>query len=262
MKKDSQLKIISIICMLLLLVCFFIRDASKITTREFLYNSLFNITFIIMTVVIVNFVWNLLGGEPIEQLLTKLNSSVTLLKDSNDSGLMRLISTSGDYGSHKDWMDKLASAKKQVDLMGYTLHVWTRGEQFENKLEELIKNGVQIRIMIMSNNNPDFKSIINTNQISSLDLSTAKGEVDIVSKLITKLANKIKNQGYTGSIKIKTIENGIILNQICSVDSNMTVIPYMYSVNTSESPLLEIRDSESKLFKKYQMEFNRLWELN
>lgn len=256
MKKDKQLKIMLAIGILLLVICFLIRDVNEVTVKKFIYNSLFNITFIIITVVLVNYIWNLLGGEPVEKLLTKLNESVTLLKDSRDSGLTRLISTSGDYGSHKNWMDKLTSAKKQGDLMGYTLHIWTRGEQFENKLEELVKNGVCIRIMIMSINNQTFNSIINTNQISSLNVDAVKVEVEIVNKLITKLANKIKDKGYAGSIEIKTIENGIILSQICCVDSNMTVIPYMYSVNTSESPLLEIRDNESKLFKKYQMEFN------
>lgn len=72
----------------------------------------------------------------------------------------------------------------------------------------------------------------------------------------------MKNKNYDGSIEIKTIEKGVALSQICCVDSNITVIPYLYSVNTSESPLLEIKNCDSKLYKKYQKEFNILWQLN
>lgn len=233
--------------------------------QSFLSGALSNIGFILLTVVIVNFFWEINGGEPIAAILNEFRSSVRLLNDSHTSGIERLIPISGEFGSHGDWMIRLRSAKKEVNLMGYSLHVWTRGDRFQEEVERLVVNGVRFRVMIMDEENPHLHSIMNDSQITHISLDQLKDEILIVKKVFDSIDSKLislPSGTVRGSLEFRTIRKGVALCQICRTDNEMTVINYMYSVIASHSPLILIRGSDSHLFSAYLREFDGLWELN
>lgn len=237
-------------------------------SAKFWTNSIQNIAFIILTVVIVDFLWQIIGGEPVRDTLTALagtlaemRSSVVLLEDSKRTGLHRLFSVSGALGSHREWMDRLKQARSNVDLLGYTLHVWTRGENFEQEMVALVKAGVHARILIMDETNPNLPSFVNEKQISSISVTAVQAEIGVAKKAFISIASALQKQSPLGSFEFRTLKEGLIVSQICRTDSRLTAVQYLYSVVASRSPLVDVRGSDTELFQVYMDEFDTLWEL-
>src|SRR5262249_17589358 len=141
-----------IIGILLLGLAYLVAGGPKSAEREFAASTLQDVALIVLTIVIVDVLWGLVGGDPIslaiEELrstLEELRGSVRLLADSQKTGLTRVVAASGAAGSTEDWMNRLSAARVEVNLMGYSLHVWTRGEHFESTIIRLAKAGVRIR---------------------------------------------------------------------------------------------------------------------
>ena len=133
---------------LLLLVAFLLGDPTK--RGEFGVDVLKNIALIVLTVVVVEVLWSLTGNEPVrkavgdlQETLAELRQSVQLLDDSRKSDLQRVYAASGAAGSHEQWMEHLRDATHSVDLMGYTLHVWTKGANFEVDLSRFLRQTVK-----------------------------------------------------------------------------------------------------------------------
>ena len=92
----------------------------NISTRMFLYDICLNSSFILITVVVLSFIWDLLGGEPIENLLNMLWKSVILLKNSKETGLSDIYTNSGVV-FNKSATDFWKSGKKNIDIMTYSM---------------------------------------------------------------------------------------------------------------------------------------------
>lgn len=251
-----------IIGVLLLIISYLIKSQ-----LEFFSSTLMNISFILLTIVIVDFFWEVLGGEPISQTLNELRVSVKLLEDSHSSGLNSLLAVSGEFGNHGDWMNRLKLAKRFVDLQGYTLHMWNRCENFEQEIIELVRKGVRVRVLFMDNENPNIEGLINSNQIRSITVAAVKDEIKIVKNVFENIHNNIERIAsssggkLSGSFEVKSLCKGLIVCQICRTDSEMTVVNYLFSVVASQSPLMLIKGQDTKLFKAYMREFDQLWEL-
>ena len=228
-----------------------------------------NFSFIILTIVTINFLWQLLGGEPIEKTLNSLKetlgdmrSAVLLLQDSKTTGLHRTFSIGGAYGSHEIWMKRLHDAKERIDLMGYTLFVWTKGENFEEVIKAKVISGLHIRVVTMDDENHSLGAFVNEEQIISLSMNNQKEENRLSKKVFTSIATSLSGRNdVLGSFQFKTLKKGIITTQICRTDSQITSIQYLYTVIASRSPLFEVVGSDTTLFKLYMSEFDKIWEL-
>jgi hypothetical protein len=237
-------------------------------SEKFWTNSIQNIAFIILTIVIVDFLWQIIGGEPVRETLntlaatlSEMRASVVLLEDSKKTGLHRLFSVSGALGSHREWMDRLKQTRAKVDLLGYTLHVWTRGENFEQEMIALVKAGVHVRILIMDETNPNLHSLVNENQISSISVTSVKAEIGVAKNAFLTIATELENQSPLGSFELRTLKEDLIVSQICRTDSRLTAVQYLYSVVASRSPLIDVRGMDTELFQVYMDEFDALWDL-
>jgi hypothetical protein len=258
-----------IIGFLLLVVAFLISTSEERSgVIRFLGSASQDLAFIILTIVVVDFLWAILGGEPINQVLKMLTdtlremrASVKLLEESKTTGLEQIYAVSGALGSHSYWMSRLASAKEKIDLMGYSLHVWTRGENFENVVVKLAQSGVKIRVLTMDENNEDLESLINSRQISSVSTAAAREEVRVVRKVFVDISNYLKGTQSSGNFEFRTLKKGVIVCQLCRTDSELTMVQYLYSVVASRSPVMLIRGQDTQLFDVYSREFERLWEI-
>ena len=164
-----------------------------------------NISFIILTVVIMNSLWELLGGEPINltlnelgRTLSEMRGAVLLLQDSKDTGLHRLFSVSGAWGTHREWMQRLKGSRNTVDLMGYTLHVWTRGENFEDEMRAIVKSGVKVRVLIMGETNRSLSAFVNSDQIASISLNSVVEEIKVAKRTFKSIADSLQAANLTG----------------------------------------------------------------
>jgi hypothetical protein len=220
--------------------------------------------FVVLTVAILHYLWEALGGEPLERVVRQAAESFTLLKDAHDSGLRRVVHTSGAFGDQATWMARLKNTKSNLDLMGYTLHVWSRGEDFETELVNLVRRGVNCRILIMDQANPNFSSVVN-GEIFGITEASTKGEADGAEHLFTRIDEKVKSLADSerrGNFQFRKVIRGTILSQLCRTDGEMTWIPYLYSAVASRSPLFYTKGSDSGLFKVGLAEFEAMWALN
>lgn len=255
---------------LLLVIAFLLTILIQQPTEavKFWADSIKTVAFIILTIVIVDFLWQIIGGEPIRETLkllaatlAQMRSSISLLEDSKKTGINRLFAVSGALGSHREWMLRLKDSRSQIDLLGYTLHVWTRGENFEQEMISLVKSGVKARVLIMDETNPNLKSFVNEKQITSISITSVQEEIKVAKKAFKSIASTLENGSPQGSFEFRTLKNGLIVCQLCRTDSRITAVQYLYSVVASRSPLLDVRGNDTELFKVYLNEFESLWNL-
>jgi hypothetical protein len=83
----------------LLVWAYFVTPADKI--KEFPSNALISAAFVLLAVTLLNFVYWLAGGEPIaaqlERLAHDLVGSFDVLRDTQETGLERILGTSRDF---------------------------------------------------------------------------------------------------------------------------------------------------------------------
>lgn len=267
--KRSPHLIFLIIGGLLLSVAFLV-DAQVRSSQllKFLGSASQDLAFITLTVVIVDFLWGVLGGEPVSRALDALEvtlqdmrMSVQLLEDSRKTGLERALSVSGAFGSHHDWMNRLRFTRSQIDLMGHSLYIWTSGENFEQEIVQLVLAGIKMRVLIMDENNEGIESIINTEQIPSVSVTGTMEQIRLARKVFKSISDRLTTLEPLGTFEFKTLPKGVIVCQLCRTDLELTMVQYLYSVVGSRSPILEIRGHDSQFFQVYMREFEQLWEL-
>jgi hypothetical protein len=259
---------------LLLFIAYLLRPSSP-QADGFISSALSNIAFVLLTVTILDLLWGLLGGEPISKSLSDLRQSlhlfdnnlqqyINLLGDSRTTGVVRLLTISGDFGSPGDWMQRLKSAQQEIDLMGYNLHVWTKGDNFEEEVLKLVQKGTKVRILIMDENNPSFDSFLNVTQLQTISTAFVKSELQQARKVFEQIDQKIHamNVKPSGSFELRTVQKGLIICHMCRTDAEMVVINYLFSEIASRSPLMLIQGREAKMFQMYQKEFDQIWKLN
>jgi|GEM_PF-3054572 len=226
---------------------------------DFVIAALSQVAFVVLTVVILNFLWELMGGEPISKTLDDLRKSTLLIQDSQETGVRRVLAESSSFATPDKWMERLKSAEEAIDLMGYTLHVWTKGSGLEQAMLNLVHRGVKVRILIMDEGNQHLESLINTAIIGIAGTNFTRTEIQGAQEAFHRIATKV---GDNAKFELRTAKRGLITCQICRTDSEIVAIPYLYSVVASQSPLMLIRGTDTRMFKLYKSEFDHLWDLN
>ena len=190
--------------------------------------------FTLGTVAIVSLVWKLLGGDPIDDALTDLEAvsdetkaavgdlkenigvlktaqddvikSVSLLADSRKSGIERVYAYSTHVSTQEAWMQRFKSAQECIDLMGYTLLVWTKGVNFEQELARRVLSGVRVRILIMDEENPQLIAVLNS-KIPGAILEQTKAEIAGTKGSMKYVATRLREaQPPAGSFEFRTLK--------------------------------------------------------
>lgn len=260
MKKKYPYIILTILGVLVLIISFLVKP-DEVTNNEFLYVVLLNLGFVILTIVIVNFLWFLLGGEPMEDMIQNSVDTLKLASDGFNGGLYRAFLSSSDFASSGEWVSVLKKAKRQVDMMGYSLQAWTRTNEFQNVLIELANKNVKVRILIMDEQNENFSAGLNFEDIQSLSLESMKDEVSACTQCMEYILNHV-NKNKKENIEFAKIQKGLTECQIIRIDSQIYITPYLYSKHTADSPLYIFREQKGGHYEKYMEEFNMLWRNN
>ncbi|MDR0295500.1 MAG: hypothetical protein LBH91_04825 [Prevotellaceae bacterium] len=254
----NQIKVILYMGILIAIISFLVFLMLGIGWQEWICQFLLGIALIFITVVVINHIWNLLGGEPQEKLIESLgnyiSNSISLLAQTKDSGL---IGFSNAKGPSSNLMEKLKAANKEVDLMGYSLRSWLYGANFSEEIKKLTDKGVKVRVMVMDESNPHFEAYLNP-IISTSKADAVKEEITTVQKYFNR-NNGQQNNNKPVFVKVKA---GLIACNLCRVDSEIYLAPYLYSIPSSNSPLFTISGENTSLYKQYLEEFNSLWGKN
>lgn len=260
MKKIYPYIILTILGALVVIIAFFVKP-DTITNNEFIYTVFLNIGFAVLTIVIVNFLWFILGGQPLEEIIHKSVNTFKLASDGFKVGLDRIFLVSSEFATPNEWIVKLKSAKNEIDLMGYSLCMLTRTNDFQNTLLQLVNKNIKIRILIMDEENEHFGAALNFEALSSLTLESMKGEVEACTHCVEYVRGHIK-KNKEKNFKFEKVKKGLTECQIIRIDNYLYVTPYLYSKHTSGSPLFTLKKQEGGLYDKYVEEFETLWKLN
>jgi hypothetical protein len=241
--------------LLAVLGCVVLVDYAEKTAAEVIGTAILTIAFAVLTVVVLNFLWGVMGGEPIQQSIARLRNAIDLVNDSYVSGVRRLYSHAHSFGS-QDWTDQLQGASRQVDLMGYTLHSWWMGGQFPETVGFLLRAGVSVRVLVMDERNELF------GKGERPDLPQ-KSEANLRTELRTALKSFGNLQAATsalpGNLTVKTVTQGSVKWHLCRVDHRMIAIPYMHTVLGAKCPLMVVDRAKDGIFEGLVQEFEDLW---
>jgi hypothetical protein len=246
------------------------KDASF---AEFSSQVLAEVGLTLVAVALLGVLWNLLGGEPtvnalqslvaaLDERVKGLLTRVGLLRDSQDTGVLRLWGTSN--ATDLKWLERLRASQERVDLMGMFLHHWAREYAFETEALDLVRRGVKIRVLMMDQENPNLGAFLNERGVSGVDKASVEGEFQTSVRAFSKTAEScVSLQTDTGgSFAFRQAGLGTIPCYVFRTDDEMVVIPYLYSVGAAQSPTMLIRGHKSALFSTYEREFDCLWNLN
>jgi hypothetical protein len=263
--KDNPILIFFTFGGLLLIIAFFLAKGDpNFSYFSFFGGAVVTVAFVFLTVALINLLWTVLGGDPLQKLVAEFHGTLSILGDSQETGLRRFKHASGNLWHAGDWMKHLLAAEYQVDLLGYTLHVWSRGAGFEEEVLKLVKRGVRVRVLNMHPDNPNFGSVINQ-EIPGItgesSVGEARGAEDLFRNIERRVA-AIPASEQRGRFEYRQVKTGTVLCQICRFDGMLTAIQYLYSEVASRTPIVLVNGSDTELFQVYAREFERLWELN
>ncbi len=167
-------------------------------------------------------------------------------------GDWQFFAKSGNYGDPGSWLGFLERAQKNFDLCGISLHSWTRHSGAKRKIEQAVARGVRIRILMMHPDNPAIPLFINSKDTFA-DVEHVRNMIRLSHSNFSKLLIGADN------CEVRCVKGGAMHQQLIITDTESAAIFYLYSINTSESPMLYC-PATGPLYQALGTEFMALWD--
>jgi len=251
---------------------------SQLIKNEYWQGILSNFAVTFTAVGFIDFLWDILGGEPMEanmndsflevnHKIDSINQSMRIISDLTDHqiGLERIWPTRMEW--EKDSKDGLSEWKRrvcqaqQVDIASSTFHTrWANDEDFWNELFSALKRGTKFRLLIY---NPGSKilQLRSENEGEKNFNETSPMKMEVLSTLdqIAKRQNAL-GQSIKKNFEVRLNSKFYQLAQIIRADKQILVANYLLKKGGSKSPTFQISGLDSAYFKTYAQQFDFLWE--
>jgi hypothetical protein len=245
---------------------------------------------VFITVAVIQFLWDFLGGEPMElkiqevqkevvrvnqslaQEIVRVNQSLTLLKDLGDGniGLERIWPNRESWQSDphdglRSWYERVSQAK-QVEIVSNTLwNNWMKRDSFRKELFDNLTKGASARILIYDPESEVLKlRAADEKDTYKKDLhGQAHFQMqDEINATLVRLAEGWKNLNESGkkNLQLRLTHQSMHFVQMIRADEWMLVTLYLSGKSGTPSPIMQFRDSGSTYFVKYTEQFRTLWE--
>ncbi len=251
---------------------------SLLTGNSYWQDMLSNFAVTFIAVGLIDFIWDLLGGEPMEE---KMNSSFVEINNKIDSlnqtmgvvadltnyqiGIERIWSTRREW--ERDAKDGLAIWKKrvchadQVDIVSNTFYTrWANDEDFWRDLIDTLNRGTRVRLLIYNPVSELLQLRSENEDDTRVDgLSQMKMEIYSTLEKIKKNRKKL-NGDAERNFEVRLNSKLYQLAQIIRADRQILVALYLSKTGGSPSPTFQVAGPDSAYFKTYSQQFNILWE--
>lgn len=177
----------------------------------------------------------------IETKLDGINENLRLQKELYDSGIRSIRKKSFYDADGAFWKKIIESTSNRLDLIGHSISKWFDEEYkdaFAKKIEEMIKAGKEIRI-ILSGNPPDMEKVRLAEKEGKeiCQLSKMENTCYELRKIVRNVPKTAKNK-----LKVYIIDLSKVTYMYIRTDQQCFISPYIYSeTNKSNSFLLELR---------------------
>ena len=208
---------------------------------------------VIISLSLVDLLWQLVaGGEPVAREIEELRSSNELTRQANRCSLVDVADRRSELlKENASYMKLVESCRSHVDISGYTLHVLVAKQSLLDELVRKARHGVKIRILLCSPDNPAVRFAVQEEVYDGM-----KSEMDTTWKLLTRARDRL-GADEQQNFQFRRLTNRSLTASIFRVDERLSVIHYLYSRFTTETPVYVARDRG--LFKVYLDEFERLF---
>lgn len=243
----------------------------------------FSVTF--AAVALIQFLWDFLGGDPLEEHIIEQNSGIAKQieqsQQSIDNNLERIVKSSAlledmtlfHLGIVRIWPSRnsfvedskagLADFKlkvlesKNVFLLGITLwHNWLRDVDFRHKLTEALKNGAEVKILVYEPGS-DIQKIRARDEIDPGDqmVGEIRGSVKAVMDIKSSLPPNLRI-----NLQLRLTYEAHHTVQIIGSGERMLVGFYLSGLDGFSSPTMQIRGDDTRFYQIYHEQFIKLWE--
>jgi hypothetical protein len=157
------------------------------------------------------------------------------------------------FGGEEHWLDVLGETRNRFWTAGISMiRLTTR--RFRTALVEKAQSGCDVRIMVLSRDNPSFPGMINE--------ADGIGRFERIVNLNAEIERELSSLSRTtDGLVFKQIQNGCLHQQLILTDRLAVARPYCYSRTTSEAPILVI-ERPNQLAETFDAEFEAFWRLN
>jgi hypothetical protein len=215
---------------------------------------------VIAGLLVVNLVWSIVGGEPLENAIkalrqelqrteASLGSFSKLTSSAQAAGLLDVGANSSALQYPPDQLLRVIEhAKTRICICGLTLLLLQENHTLVNGLEMAAKRGVLVQILLASHDNTWLQA---SNQDAALP-----GMAGVIANTISIL--KAAARGAT-QLQVHALRNKTIMLSLLRFDEIMFATPYLVSTMTSSSPRFMVSGSDSPLFNAWMREFDYLF---
>jgi hypothetical protein len=213
---------------------------------------------IIAGLALVDRLWTLFSGDPVERGIAQLRSqildSIDIVSHARNCGVVRIDTspTALDAGFPTD---HFKDARVNIDLCGMTLHsLFARGDLI-SALKEAVRRGCHVRICIASHDN----STVLENSLPGAR-SAMPGQSTAVIEAVETLRVSLTTANSQGKLLVRVLSKGAMTAFISRIDERMLVVPYLRSAFTMDSPATLVEDTKAprSIFATYLREFEYL----
>jgi hypothetical protein len=238
--------------------------------------SNFAVTF--AAVGLIDFMWDILGGEPMEatmrdsfaelnQEMQALNQSLSVVADLTNShiGIERIWSARRDWEGDKQdglkaWETRICQAR-EVDVVSSTFKSpWTYNDKFWDDFLQSIRGGTKFRLLIYD----PYSDILkirskNENDPEAIKTNEMKMEIAITLERMKEKINRL-DKAARNNFEIRLNSKYYQMAQIIRADKRILVAHYLSKKSGSYSPTMQVSGLDSSFFKRYAEQFEILWQ--
>jgi hypothetical protein len=253
---------------LIFIASFFVVDQ---VLREILRG--FSLTFI--AVGAVDFVWDILGGDPMELQMTRdfgnvdakldnIHRSMAVLSDIVDGniGIERIWTSRREWEKDPDaglaaWKERVCRART-IDFVSNTLYTkWLNDDGFRKDLFSNVTSGANVRILIYDPRSAVLK------QRAFDELDPRKGgqmrnEIESTLEVVARDRSALDDAAQK-RFHICLTDKHYHLAQIIRADEKMLVALYLTTKTGSSAPTLQLRGPATVFFSTYLKQIEELW---
>lgn len=243
----------------LLIICSTFLKARGVDWLEAL---LLNLGIVAIATIVIDYIWRLVGGTPMEQQISELASQIDRLERSNnvieairEVGLHDVSDRLGNDRDQNDWIEILSNATHSVDLMGRTMHSWTEYDELEALLIRRVREGVSFRWLIMGPANR-FHTML-TEEGAELD-SMLGHKRDAVLSLLCRVRDRLHDEHHP-KFQIRVFDHVPLYGSVARFDETTYWSPYLCSNNSKNCPLLIVHGRNKNWAQLLDREFQSIW---
>lgn len=257
------------------------------TAKEKLYAGLFNIGVSVLTVGIIAFVWDVLGGDPITNAIRRFKKQL-LLREIGFRDI-KIRYSSGSESTFSEFQEKIDQGA-QVDLMGLVLQrEWFNNNKFTERCQAVLNGHKTCRFRIVlplpfgSIKDPGFSFDQSKNlylrafneQIGIKSEGSGEHKGPIQEKVDNRAINMSMGIMYTlealsdyykrldankrDRLEVRVAVDPYINCSVLRINNYIYAINYLHKPGGKGTPTVEVEGTHTPLFKTYMQEFETVW---